>query len=103
MKNFYNPGFNPPEAMVQFETQREIIRREFISRVVNLPAEIQEAIFYARTPDIESPEVLQATLAKRVAKDIRNGKVGGPAGTPLAAELGFNLESLWKKKDGKGD
>ena len=70
---------------------------------MNLPPEIQEVIFYARTPDIDSPEVLQAILAKRVAKDIRDGKVGGPAGTPLVAELGFNLESLWKKKDEKGD
>jgi hypothetical protein len=101
-EKFYNLGFNPPQAMVLFETQREVIRREF-SRAVNLPQEIQDAIFYARIPDIDSPEVLQALLAKRVAKDIRDGKVGGPAGTPLAAELGFNLESLWKKKDEKGD
>jgi hypothetical protein len=101
-EKFYNPGFNPSQAMVLFERQRELIRREFISRAVNLPPEIQEVIFYARTPDIDSPEFLQAILAKRVAKDIRNGKVGGPAGTPLAAELGFNLESLWKK-DEKGD
>ena len=97
-EKFYNPGFNPPQAMALFETQRELIRREFISRAVNLPPEIQEVIFYARTPDIDLPEVLQAILAKRVAKDIRDGKVGGPAGTPLVAELGFNLESLWKKK-----
>jgi hypothetical protein len=102
-EKFYNPGSNPWEAMVLFETQRELIRREFISRTVNLSPEIQEAIFYARTPDIDSPEVLQAILAKRVAKDIRDGKVGGPAGTPLAAELGFILESLWKKKGEKDD
>jgi hypothetical protein len=102
-EKFYNPGFDPHQAMALFETQRELIRREFISRSVNLPPEIQEVIFYARTPDIDSPEFLQALLAKRVAKDIRDGKVGGPAGTPLAAELGFDLESLWKKKDEKGD
>lgn len=43
-EKFYNPGFDPPQAMVLFETQRELIRREFISRAVNLPPEIQEVI-----------------------------------------------------------
>jgi len=74
-EKFYNPGFDPHQAMALFETQRELIRREFISRSVNLPPEIQEVIFYARTPDIDSPEFLQALLAKRVAKDIREKSV----------------------------